>query len=205
MSRQEAIEFLRKLSNKDVPIIDDPVPDAVEKAARLQANGPDRPHDEYTYTIQAWTAFCQRFREVKNKRHRTVMQQVANFALTGEMGIAYVLTEGLEQALKSERRARKGLYPDALYSVVADGIAAGLNWKNINVHPGASNYRLSGEEKVFRGRYGEWTATEILGAHIDIGKHVLHVGSTVPKILAALEERYGINFKELEKRRKPRK
>ncbi|TAY50955.1 hypothetical protein [Rhizobium leguminosarum] len=205
MSRQELIDYLRKLSNKDVPITDSPVPDAVNKAARLQANGPSRSEDDYTSTLQAWSAFCQRFHGTKNKRHRTVMQQVANFALTGEMGIAYVLTTGLEQALKAERRARRGLYPNALYSVVGDGIAAGLNWKSINVQTGASPYRMSGEEKVFRGRYEDWTATEILGAHIEIGKHTLHVGTTVPKILAALEDRYGIDFKELEKQRRLQK
>ncbi|WP_172717293.1 hypothetical protein [Neorhizobium sp. T6_25] len=195
MSRQEAIGFLRKLTNKDVPITDAPVPDAVEKAARLQANESGRLADDYALTIKAWSEFCQLFHETKNKRHRTVMQQVANFAVTGEMGIAYVLTTGLEQALKSERRARRGLYPNALYSVVADGIAAGLHWKSINVQTGGSNYRLSGEEKMFRGRYDDWTATEILGAHIEIGKHTLHVGTTVPKILAALEDRYGIDLR----------
>ncbi|MCQ1855831.1 hypothetical protein [Neorhizobium galegae] len=205
MSRQEAIEFLRKLSDKNVPITDDPVPDAVIKAARLQANEPGRSEDDYASTLQAWAEFCQRFQETKNRRHQTVMQQVANFAMTGEMGIAYVLTTGLEQALKAERRARRGRYPNALYSVVADGIAAGLNWKSINVQTGGSHYRLSGEEKMFRGRYDDWTATEVLGAHIEIGKHTLHVGTTVPKILAALEERYGLDFKELEKQRKSRK
>ena len=205
MSRQEAIKFLRKLSNKNVPITDSPVPDAVVKAARLQANEPGRSQDDYASSLQAWAEFCQRFQETKNRRHRTVMQQVANFAMTGEMGIAYVLTTGLEQALKAERRARRGLYPNALYSVVADGIAAGLNWKSINVQTGGSNYRLSGEEKMFRGRYDDWTATEVLGAHIEIGKHTLQVGTTVPKILAALEERYGLDFKELEKQRKSRK
>lgn len=200
MSRHESIEYLRKLCNKDVPITDNPIPDTVEKAARIQADGAESKND-YAASIQAWTDFCERFRQTKSKRQKTVMQQVANFALASDMGIAYVLTTGLEQALTTERRARRGLYPDTLYSIVGDCIAAGLNWTNINIQTGSSNYRLSGEERMFRGRYEDWTATEILGAHIEIGKHRLDVGTTVPRILALLEARYGLNFRELEKAR----
>lgn len=201
-STEDMIDNSGKTSNEGIPITDDPIPEIVKRAARRQAEEAPSPERNYAVSIQAWRTFCDQYRQTKSKRHQIVMQQVANCAFDGEMDIAYVLTVGLAEALRAERAAQRGLYPDALCSIVADGIARGLQWRKINIKAGSSHYRRSAEAEASRDRYDGWTATEIVGATIEIGKHSLEVGLTVPQILKALEERYDIDFKELEKKRK---
>lgn len=196
MSRREA------LTNTDVPITTDPIPDAVLKLAKAYSKGQGNPSEKYEASVQVWRDFVDRYRSTKNKRHRTVMQQVANYVVGEGIRIDFGLTEAMDSALTEERRARRGLYPEALYTIVGDGIADGLDWKSINIQTGTSSYRKSDDHKSLRDRYEEWTATEILGSYIAIGKHTLFVGKTVPRILEALEERYGLDFKQLEQLRK---
>ncbi len=199
-STEDMIDNSGKTSNEGIPITDDPIPEAVTGGAKLQADDAPDPEGNYAGSIRAWRTYCDQYRQTKSKRHRIVMQQVANCAFYGEMDIAYVLTVGLAEALRAERAAQRGLYPDALYSIVADGIARGLQWRKINIKAGGSHYRRSAEAEASRDRYDGWTATEMVGATIEIGKHSLEVGLTVPQILKALEERYDIDFKELEKK-----
>lgn len=188
-------EMIRGWTNTDVEISADPVPEVVSKYVKSTCKAPDRDAE-----LEAYRDFCGRYHNEKNQKRRVVMQQVMNWIVdTKTCGFRYGLGEMLDHVLKTERRTQKTIYPDDLYRIVGDPIAMALHWKSINIQPGTSNNRKSGEIKGLRRRYADWTATEIDTMSIVIGKHELVLGEAVYGILKGLEQRYGVDFRKLEK------
>lgn len=188
-------EMIRDWTNTDVEISADPVPEVIEKYLKAQFKAPDREAE-----LDAYREFCARYQAEKNQKRRIVFQQVLNWIVdTKTCGFVYGLGEMLDYVLKKERQVQKTIYPDDLYRIVGDPIASALHWKSINIQPGTSSNRKSGEIKGLRRRYADWTATEIDTMSIEIGKHELVLGEAVYGILKGLEQRYGIDFRKLEK------
>lgn len=188
-------EMIRKYTNTDVEISADPLPDKVVKYAKSAFKGQDRELE-----LDAYRQFCARYDAEKNTKRRVVMQQVLNWIIEHEAGgFRNGLGDMLDYALKIERRTQKAIYPDDLYRIVGDPIAMALHWKSINVQPGTASNRKSGERKDLRRRYSDWTATEIDTMSIEIGKHGLVLGEAVYGVLKGLEQRYGLDFRKLEK------
>lgn len=193
------IDVVRSMITRNVPICADPVPDEV--IARARAACPPVEVDE---DIEAYRAFAARYATTKSRKHKVVMQQILNWVMAGEVtDFRYGLGEMLDDALKQERKAQKELqYNDELYRVVGDPVAWSLRWENINIRPSTPSNRRPGEAEGYhrwRRRYSEWSANEIQGAYIEIGKHTLHLRQAVDDVLKSLENRYGLDFNALEK------
>ncbi|MCQ1779429.1 hypothetical protein NOJ05_19660 [Neorhizobium galegae] len=196
--RRQVIEQVRGLITKNVPISTDPIPDIVIARAKAACS-----LDEVDDNIQAYRDFCARYEATKSPKQKIVMKQILNWIVAGEAtDFRYGLGEMLDDALKQERKAQKDLYPDDLYRVVGDPVGWALRWDSINIRPSTPSNRRPGEAAGYhryRRRYSDWSANEIAGAYIEIGKHTLYLRQAVDGVLKGLEDRYNIDFKKLEK------
>lgn len=167
---------------------------------------------EYEAQIEAYKVLCDKYAAEKDKRRRQTMQNLLDFVMDPEgweMKPTYAFTECLDEALRYEKAAQKSLYPIPLYDMITHAVThatftigrgESTRW---TVYGGMPSYSNADASK--RKRYDDWTAGEISGAYVKFGSHHFSIGKTADYILKALEERYGLDFKELEKQRKSRK
>ncbi len=193
--------------NELVEVTDDPIPPLVIEYCKSHSSN-DR---EYQEEVTAYRRFVERFRGERDRNKRLVMQNALQFLLFSrqhDMKPSYALTEDLDCALEDERNAKKVMYPLPVHQGVADILTSSTYTKGRGrttawrMHTSASSSEFTGEGRDW---FDEWNAQEVLGSYVKFGSHRFAVGATTQRILGLLEERYGLDFKELERHRKSRK
>lgn len=188
-----------------IPFSKDPLPKQVTDYCKQVAET----QDEYEVQIEAYRVLCDKYAAEKDKSRRQTMQNLLDFVVHPngwEMKPTYAFTDCLEEALRTEKASQAALYPIPLYDMITHAVThatytvgrgESTRW---TVYGGAPNYSNADASK--RERYDDWTAVEISGAYVKFGVHHFYIGKTADYILKALEDRYGLDFKELEKQRK---
>ncbi|WP_421590768.1 hypothetical protein [Shinella sp. M27] len=187
----------------DIPICADPIPKEVIAYCR-SVSTTDKMLD---YEKRAYVDFCERYAKERSKRKKIVMQNMLNHLLLSKvhgMKPSHALNDALSAAFQQEKEAEKTLYPLEIHSEVAHiltsatytvGRGKSTAW---TIHTGGWYSEFRGEG---RKAFAEWSAGEILGSYVKFGAHHFSIGATTQRILSMLEERYGLDFKQLEKDR----
>jgi hypothetical protein len=191
-----------------VQVSSDPIPKEVLAYCRSMS----KTDKEFDRERRAYIDFCTRYEKESNQRNRIVMQNMLNFLLFSDrhgMKPSYALTEALDYALGEEAKAFKQMYPLPIHEGIEKILTTSTNtvgrgsttrWK---LHTWPADYsEFTGEG---RKPFDEWTAGEILASHVSFGSHRFSIGAATQRILSLLEERYGLDFKELEKQRKAKR
>lgn len=154
--------------------------------------------------VQAYLDFADRYHSELDTEKRRVMANMLHFLVYSdehEMNPSYVLTEALDNSLRQERDAAEKLHPREIHEQVAHiltsstntvGRGQTTNWK---IHTRA-DYNVP--EGLQRSRYQDWSAGEILNSYVSFGSHNFGIGSATQRVLDMLENRYGIDFNQLE-------
>lgn len=187
----------------DIPICADPIPKEVIAYCRSVSTTDLM----FEAEKQAYMDFCERHTKEPSMRKKLVMQNMLNHLILSKghgMKPSYALTEALSSALQDEKQAEKSIYPLDIHAELADiltsatdtvGRGKTTSW---TIHTGGQYSEFNGEG---RSAFDEWTAGEILGSHVKFGSHHFAIGATTQRIMSMLEERYGLDFKQLEKDR----
>lgn len=187
----------------DIPICADPIPEEVIAYCRSVSTT----EKAFETERHAYVDFCARHAKERSKRKKIVMQNMLNHLLLSkdhDMPPSYALTEALDSALEHENQAEKTIYPLDIHAKIADiltsathtvGRGKTTSW---TIHTGSYYSEFNG-----KGRQGfdEWTAGEIMGSYVKFGAHHFALGATTQRIMSMLEERYGLDFQQLEKDR----
>lgn len=187
----------------DITICADPIPKEVVAYCRSVSTTDKMLEREK----QAYVDFCERYAKERSMRKKIVMQNMLNHLLLSKvhgMKPSHALTDALSSALQDEKDAEKKLYPLDIHAEVADiltsatytvGRGKTTSWA---IHTGGWYSEFRGEG---RRAFDEWTAGEVLGSYLKFGAHHFSIGATTQRIMSMLEERYGLDFKQLEKDR----
>lgn len=187
----------------DIPICADPVPKEVISYCRSVSTTDKMFENEK----QAYVDFCERHAKERSRRKKLVMQNMLNHLLLSKahgMKPSHALTEALSSALQDEMQAEKAIFPLDIHAEIADiltsathtvGRGKTTSW---TIHTGGWYSEFNGEG---RRAFDEWTAGEVLGSYVKFGAHHFSIGATTQRIMSMLEERYGLDFKQLEKDR----
>ncbi|MDI5924548.1 hypothetical protein QBK93_07620 [Rhizobium leguminosarum] len=192
------------MKDQHVDVSADPIPKEVLDYCRSVTTT----EKQFEQEREAYVAFCEKYSKERDPKKRIVMEMFLQYLLFSKvhgMTPSYALTSALSDALNDEAKAKRAMYPQALHEEIADiltsstytvGRGKSTNW---TMHTASQYSQFDGDG---RRPFSDWTAGEILGSYVKFGSHHFSVGKATQRILGVLEERYGIDFEELEKQRK---
>ncbi|RYG88848.1 MAG: hypothetical protein EON58_19705 [Alphaproteobacteria bacterium] len=193
--------------NELVEVTDDPIPQLVIDYCKSHSSN-DR---EYEKEVTAYQRFVERYRGERDRNKRLVMLNALQFLLFSDrhdMKPSYALTEDLDCTLREERDAKRAMYPLPVHQGVADILTSSTYTKGRGrttawqMHTSSTSSEFTGKGRDW---FDAWNAQEILNSYVKFGSHRFSVGATTQRILGLLEDRYGLDFKQLEKQLKTRK
>lgn len=187
-------------------VTDDPIPSVVIEYCRKKSSN----KEQFDAEISAYIDFVARYRKQRDKQKRQVMANMLHYLVYSDihdMKPTHALTDALESAMADERQSKRDMYPLVLHQSIARVLTSSTHTKgrghttNWQMHTNTFYSEFDG-----RGRdwFGDWTAGEILGSYVSFGSHRFHIGSATQRILLLLEDRYGLDFRQLEKARQAR-
>lgn len=188
----------------NIPITADPIPQPVEDYCRTVTGN----KKEFEAELQAYRDFVVRYQKERDKKKRIVMSNMLHYLVYSDqhgMKPSHAFTDALESALDDEKTAKRAMYPLPLHQGIADiltssthtvGRGRTTNWQ---MHTGTFYSEFDGKGREW---FDDWAAGEVLGSYVSFGAHRFGIGSATQRILELLEERYGLDFRELEKQRK---
>lgn len=193
--------------SEPLEVTDDPIPQPVMDYCKRQSSN----KKQLDIEISAYRDFVARYQKQRDKQKRTVMANMLQYLVYSDehdMKPSYALTDALESAMSDERKAKRDVYPLPLHQSIAHVLTSSTHTKgrgrttNWTMHTSSSYSVCDG-----RGRdwFSEWTAGEVLRSYVSFGSHRFHVGGATQRILNLLEDRYGLDFRELEKQLQARK
>lgn len=187
-----------------IPFTKDGIPNVVRDYCKRTASSAQHVEKE----IAAYVAICERYEKTKNRRTRQALQNMLDFVLDPEgngMKLSYVVDDVMGYVIKEEADDQKALYPLAIYEAATEFMTHATYTKGRGkstawtVYSGTGYY--SNSDATDRTRYENWTAGEIRSSYVKFGSHRFGIALTTERILKMLEERYGLDFKQLEKDR----
>ncbi|MBY5537652.1 hypothetical protein HFO42_10575 [Rhizobium leguminosarum] len=190
-----------------IEVTDDPVPvPVIEYCKSVTMN-----KLQFDAEVAAYKHFVARYRKQRDRQKRQVMANMLQYLVySTEHGMkpSHALTDALESALEEEKEAKRQMYPLPLHQSIANVLTSSTHTKgrgqttNWKMHTGTFYSEFNGAGRHW---FSDWTAGEVLGSHVSFGSHRFHIGGATQRILKLLEDRYGLNFNQLEKDRQARK
>ncbi|WP_312946501.1 hypothetical protein [Agrobacterium sp.] len=187
--------------SEPIEVTDNPIPQHVLDYCRKKSSN----KKQLDIEISAYRDFVARYRRQRDKRKRQVMANMLQYLVYSshhDMKPSHALAEALESAMTDERVSKRNMHPLVLHQSIAHVLTSSTytkgrgQTKNWKMHTRTLYSEFDG-----RGRdwFAEWTAGEILGSYVSFGSHRFHVGEVTQRILHLLEDRYGLDFRVLEK------
>lgn len=178
----------------------DALPDYLEKyLANREFDETDRAEEIEAFRTMRSQAETERDPDIRQFMHDTIIHHCKQEA----MKLAYVLENYWLEEVRTERKRKREAPPPDLFIALEEVMANSADSTGYTKQYCSSRYPLRLPFN-YEGRQEVHTidpATSprrLARAHYQFGVHTFYAGSAINRIIRLLEERYGLNFKQLE-------
>lgn len=171
-----------------------------------------RPDASVDEEHRAYVALCRSIASERDSRLKKLMTErlelyCKNFSASNPVLLSYICDQRWESETEEDRELLSR--PLHVYVMLEDIVAQYTDSSGYTKQIGGpSRYPLTvprpdgTTQKVSVTFLTEWHPNEFMGAYYAFGVHKLFVGKAVAHVMDFLQERYGLDFNELENRRR---
>lgn len=163
------------------------------------------PQEEWEVEAEAYAAILREIDHAEDQLTRAVYAQTfASVLEEGNLLFSYCLKEVLPVELRRQRDARERIKPIALF-IELERVLASASHNDIS-GSGRWPLRVSGSrsqpaKRTRNIRVSEDLPEGLLRSYYEFGAHQFSVGDTIESIMRLIEDRYSLNFEDLERSR----
>lgn len=158
---------------------------------------------------KAYSEMQLKIEREKNREIKHFMQDTLEYyCIDGSMLLSYIYENYWDEWVKKQKYLQRAIQPMELYIALESILADKSDSSEYTKTPGGPRYPLTipgnypGQpENRVRHVGTDVSGARFLKSYYKFGVHKFHVGSAVKNILDYLEDRYDLDFKELERSR----